>query len=275
MLPAPPATTAPLPPPRPSTTASAAPAAPPPRPAEARPTGEKKDEKKDEKKERGLEWLWLSGEGGLQYLSLTTLSSEGRLVPGIEKTSATGPFGGVAAGIRLWILAIGLRARAAQFDQFMYWSLNPELRIHFGNQGFQPYLLLSGGYSALGSLDKNTLSNQAGATVRGFNIRAGFGLDAYLTDTITLGLLGTGEVTAMTRPGVSASDLDVNKQIEGQGSIDTSDPAKAQAQLEAQRAEAEAKAARVDGSGVGLAGSLSVVLGLHFLPGYSGLPGGS
>jgi hypothetical protein len=184
------------------------------------------------------------------------------LIPGIEKTAVTGPLGGVAAGFRLWILTVGARARVAQFDKFMYWSLDPEVTIHFSTQGVQPYLLFGAGYSALGSLDQGSLSSQAGAKVRGFNVRAGFGLDFYVTHTISLGLLGTGEVTAMTRPGVSASDLQVNGQTGG--TVDTSNPQQTQAQAEAARAEAEAKAAKVDGSGVGLAGALSVVLGLHF-----------
>lgn len=251
--------------------ASARPVQPPPPPEQRRAPpvasgdgGTKKDDgKKDEgDKERGWEWLWLSGEGGVQHLSLTTLQSEGTLTPGIEKSAVTGPFAGVAAGFRLWILTVGARARAAQFNQFMYWSLDPEVTLHFGTQGVQPYLLFGAGYSALGSLDQGSLSNQAGAKIRGFNVRAGFGLDVYVTHTISLGLLGTGEVTAMTRPGVSASDLQVSGQTGG--NIDTSNPQQSQAQAEAARAEAEAKAAKVDGSGVGLAGALSVVLGLHF-----------
>lgn len=255
-----PASARPAPTPRPTT---APPAAPPPSTAAPPPSAAPPSEKKDDA--RGWEWLWLSGEGGLQYLSLTTLSSKGSLVPGIKKESAMGPMGGLAAGIRLFYFTIGLHARAANLSQYMYWSLDPELGIHFGSGDIQPYLLFGAGYSALGSLDSSSISSQSGVKVRGFNLRAGFGLDYYVTHTISLGVLGTGEITAMTRPGVSASDLDVAGKVQGQTPpANTNDPQ----QLEAQRAQLEAQAAaesaKVDGSGVGVAAALTLVLGFHF-----------
>lgn len=59
-------------------------------------------------------------------------------------------------------------------------------------------------------------------------------------------------------------EMSLSGSTGAQGGVDTNDPEKAQGDVAALKAAADAKAARIDGSGVGLAGALSIVLGLHF-----------
>lgn len=204
----------------------------------------------EKKEERGWEWFWLSGEGGIQYLGLESLSSD-HLVPGTKSSADTGPMMGMALGIRLFIVTLGVRARYAFLNHYNYWSVDPEIGLRFGWGSVQPYLLLGGGYSALGAFESGSPANNFGAKIRGFNIRAGAGLDFYVSDHVSLGLLGTAEIVAMTRPGVTQSDLQVNTNV------NTNDPNAAQSQAAAQEA-------KLEGSSLGVSLVGSAVLGFHF-----------
>lgn len=110
------------------------------------------------KKKQGWEWFWLSGEGGIQYLGLESLSSN-HLVPGTKSSSDTRPMMGMALGIRLFIVTLGVRARYAFLNQYNYWSVDPEIGLRFGWGDVQPYLLLGGGYSALGAFRSGSPAN--------------------------------------------------------------------------------------------------------------------
>jgi hypothetical protein len=215
-----------------------------------------KDKEKDSG--RGLEFLWINVEGGVQHLGLQTLSSKGSLVPGIVKTSELGPMTGLGVGVRLFFLTLGLRGRIGIYDEYNYVSLNPEVGLHFKiTDNVEFALSLSGGYSALGGFKANNLLDSSVVNVRGFNVRAGLNLDYYFSHFFSLGVMGTAEVLAMTRPGVSVSSIK-DASANTNTNISTSqDAAAAEAQLQQQ-------AALVEGSGVGVAFTGSMVFGVHF-----------
>jgi len=81
-------------------------------------------------------------------------------------------------------------------------------------------------------------------SIRGYNVRGGLGLDVYLSDLFSIGANLTGEVLALTRPGVDPTKLNLNGNTSSN--------------------EAKAKVYAADGSSVGSAVSLTAVAGLHF-----------
>jgi hypothetical protein len=93
----------------------------------------------------------------------------------------------------------------------------------------------------MGSPDTDPLSRRA--DIGGYYGRLGGGVDVYLTEVFSVGATVTGEVVALSRPGVNVDDVQ-----------NTGAPASA-------RAEA---VYRADGSAVGFGVTGTAVLGLHF-----------
>lgn len=190
---------------------------------------------------RGLEWFYLNVEGGYQVLGLETVSAS-NLSYGTSKTKDAGPMIGAGMGIRLLFLTIGARARMGMFEQYKATTLNAEVGLHLPIGSVEPYFALGGGYAFLGSLDSARWGS-SDVSVRGWDVRAGFGLDYYVTPVFSIGGNLTGEMLGLSRPGVKLSTA-----ASQPGGLD---PA----------AQAIAKA---DGSSIGASVTASAVLGLHF-----------
>ncbi len=204
---------------------------------------------------RGLEFVWLNAEAGYQILGLQTLRANNLVDAGIAKTSQNGPVIGAAVGLRFVFLTLGARFRLAKFDQWQVWTVGPELglRIPLGN--LEPHFMVGGGYASLGTFDAKSTSvdlKGAGVQIHGWNVRAGFGLDYYVTPVVSFGALATGDMLFLTRPGVSPSKL----ASAGQAPAPGTDPAVVQAQAQTLYA--------ADGSSMGTAATLTAVVGLHF-----------
>lgn len=197
---------------------------------------------------RGLEFVWLNGEVGMQHLGLQTFKANDIVDANVVKTTQTGPVYGVGAGVRLVFLTVGARFRLANFDQYQLWTLAGELGIRIPLGDLEPYFTLGGGYAKLGSFDANQLSSSgidAGAVdITGYTIRGGFGIDYYLSSAFSLGVNLTGDVVGLTRPGVDPRKISTG----GTGSS----------------AQASAEVYAADGSSVGVGGTLTAVAGLHF-----------
>jgi hypothetical protein len=174
---------------------------------------------------RGLEFFWLNGEIGATHLGLQTLSGDNLVDDQIE-TQQTGLVYGGGLGLRLIFITLGARFRMASLPDWQLWTLNAEagLRIPLGS--LEPYFTLGGGYASLAAVD----ADEVGAT--GFDVRGGFGLDIYLTEIFSLGGNLTGDVLFLSRPEVGSAA-----------------PGTTYAQ---------------SGSSIGAAGTLTLVVGLHF-----------
>jgi hypothetical protein len=196
---------------------------------------------------RGLEWIYFNVEGGYEYLGLQTFKSDGLTYADTVGTSAGGPMIGAGAGIRLIFITLGGRARLGMFDQWNVATINAELGIHIPIGDVEPYFTFGGGYAFLGAMDAGNWGGDA--SIRGWDARAGFGLDYYVTPTFSIGGNLTGEALFLSRPGV-----DLSAAATGSGSTGQ-DP-----QLDA----ASQKVAEADGSSIGAAFTGSAVLGLHF-----------
>ncbi len=195
---------------------------------------------------RGLEFFWINGEVGFEYLGLQTFSANDLVDSGLVATTQSGPMFGGGLGLRLVFLTVGPRFRFAKFSEWDHWTLNAELGLHVPVGRFEPYFTFSGGYATVGSLASNNIVNSDDVDISGWDLRGGAGLDIYLSKMFTVGATVTGEVLFLTRPGVDpAAFTNANAQA-------SNDEASVQAVYEA------------DGSSVGAATTASFVVGLHF-----------
>src|SRR5262249_43552112 len=142
---------------------------------------------------RGLEFVYLDAEAGLQQVGLRTLHTN-NLVPEQARTSDTGAMFGVGAGLRLVVLTIGPRFRIGDFSDWDLWSLNGELGIHLPLGNVEPHFTFGAGYSKLGNATANGLTSDENVHIRGYNVRLGFGIDYYVTHAFTIGANLSGEM---------------------------------------------------------------------------------
>ncbi len=190
---------------------------------------------------RGLEFVWLNGEAGAEYLGLETLKSK-QLVDGgaVAKSKGLGAMYGAGLGARLLAFTFGARFRFANFEDYQLWTLNAEAGFHIPLGRLEPYTSVSVGYASLGDFkhsDRDLFTATSTVRANGVNARLGAGLDYYVTNTLSIGANLTGEVLFLDRSAGPAAPL----------------PTGAAASVYAEH-----------GSGIGLAGTLSAVAGLHF-----------
>ncbi|MBN1612619.1 MAG: hypothetical protein JW940_38670 [Polyangiaceae bacterium] len=200
---------------------------------------------------RGLEFFWLNVEGGAEQVGLQTFTANHLVDAEFVETTHLGPLFGAGLGLRLMFLTIGPRFRLANFSSFALWTLDGEVGFHVPIGVVEPYVTLSGGYAALGSLDSaNGVSglNMGEVTISGWNVRGGVGLDLYLAPAVSIGANLTGEALILTRPGVTPQKL--------QSASSASTPSGAQ--------QTAADIYAADGSSVGAGATLTGVIGLHF-----------
>ena len=193
---------------------------------------------------RGLEFVWLNGEVGAEYLGLETFKSK-QLVDGgpVAKSKGLGAAYGAGLGARLLAFTFGARFRFANFEDYQLWTLNAEAGFHIPLGRLEPYGTLGVGYASLGDFkhkDRDPLTAPVDLKANGLDARIGAGLDYYVTNTLSVGANLTGEVLFLGRSAYSGSQA---TQI---GSIPLTG------------------AYSQHGSGIGLGGTLSAVVGLHF-----------
>ena len=201
-------------------------------------TPEKELEEADrEDSGRGLEWIWLNAEVGTEHLGLQTLKANDLLDPKLVKTSQTGLVYGAGVGVRILVFTAGARFRVGSFSEWQLWTLNLEggLRIPIGS--LEPYFTVGGGYASLGSFS-TTAPASSKADVKGFNARAGVGLDYYLSNTFSVGGNLTGDLLFLSRSKVAEADSSMSGD--------------------------EAAVYGKDGSSIGAGATLTAVVGLHF-----------
>ncbi len=184
---------------------------------------------------RGLEFVWLNAEVGPEYLGLQTLRDKHLVDASSLDSKGAGMSYGAGVGVRLLVFTFGARFRLGNFSDYQLWTLNAEAGMHFPLGRVEPYLTLGGGYASLGDYDTSKLAVRPN-NAHGFDARAGFGVDVYLSNTFSVGGNLTGDVLFLSRSASAPSA--------------TADPSLAVYDQ--------------DGSGIGVGGAVTAVLGLHF-----------
>jgi len=223
----------------------AAPGAPPPGGYYAPPPASTSSSDESEDSGLGLEWVWLNADVGVSYVNMTSFD-ESQL--SLQQTSGTGPTFGVAAGVRLFFLTLGIRGRNTQLSSLgSLWELDAEAALHMRIWHIDPYFGVRGGYAFIGSLSSDSVQAAAGTappdvSVHGFNVGPTLGIDVYLSSLVSIGGEGDLEFLFLQRPpaplpaGVTAASLPAQYQALYQNS----------------------------GSSVGLGAGATAHLGIHF-----------
>lgn len=203
---------------------------------------------------RGLEFFWFNIEAGAEQVGLQTFDANSLVDADFVETNHFGASFGAGLGIRLIYLTLGPRVRLGRFESFDLWTFNGEVGFHVPIGIIEPYFTFGGGYAMLSSLGKTDTSDSLSldeVSIRGWNARTGFGVDVYVTPVASVGANLTGELLGLTRPGVSAADL--------QRAASPETPA-----TQEQAAETAERIYEADGSSFGGAVTLTAVVGLHF-----------
>jgi hypothetical protein len=159
----------------------------------------------EEKKDNGriFEIVWANVEGGFSYVNMNQLSSKNLA---LQNTSSAGGLFGFGAGIRLFILTLGVRARLNQLSAFSFWEVNGELGFHIPAGHWDPYLALHGGYTFSGALDSATTVNTSASTtpgnvdIHGADAGLSIGADYYFLKVLSAGFDVTGQALFLSRP---------------------------------------------------------------------------
>lgn len=186
---------------------------------------------------RGLEYVWLNAEVGGQHVGLQTLK-DGGLVDGNEvKNTQTGLTYGGGVGLRILNYTAGVRFRMGQFGNWQLWTLDAEGQFRIPIGRLEPYVTLGGGYAKVAGFDSDS-SIVSDLSIGGFNVRVAAGLDYYVSNMFSVGANLSGDMLVLSRGAIRQPT--------------TSDPPE------------EAAFYADDGSSIGAAGTLTLVLGLHF-----------
>lgn len=151
---------------------------------------------------RGLEFFYVNVEGGVQHVGIGTLSSDNMLDSSIADTTQTGPMFGAGLGVRLLFITVGPRFRLAHFGGFDMWTLGAEVAMRFPLGSIEPYFGVGGGYASLGSFEGSSAVKPGDVHARGFDVRAGGGLDYYVTPVFSVGANVSVDLLGLTRPAV-------------------------------------------------------------------------
>jgi len=199
---------------------------------------------------RGLDFVWLNAEGGFGFLGLQSFQANDLVDQGWVKSRQEGPVFGMGAGIYLAKFSLGARFRLGTFDNWQLFTLNAEAGLHLPvHPVLEPYFTFGGGYVGIGRFEPGDTGidlKGAGVAIRGFNARAGFGLDVFVSKVVSLGANLTGEVLFLSRAAVDPDEL----------LDDPNNPSPDE--------ERAAELYSADGSSIGTAGTLTGVIGLHF-----------
>ncbi len=211
-------------------------------------TAQHLDESEQDDSERGNTWFWFDIEGGFQHVGLETFNAEEKsLTTGFESNKGSGGFIGTGLGARLVYVTIGPRLRVGFFPEWHMFSIGGEVGLRFPLGRLEPFGFLGAGYTMLGNLSGDLHSVPDSIAIRGFNLRAGAGLDFFPIKWLSVGGGFSWELLGLYRPGVDATTL---AKIEA---LATTPTAKARAQELAE-----------DGSGYGTGVTIAARVGLHF-----------
>jgi len=209
-------------------------------------------QKKDSK--RGLEWLYVDVNGGWQIVGLRTFNlDEENFTGGFIATESQGFVMGAGVGVRLIFVTLGARARVGLFDAWDLFSVGGELGMRLPLGNLEPNFNLGAGYTALGSFQSSVKSGAVtnaldNTDISGFYVRAGAGLDYYITPTFSVGAVASFEVLGLKRPSLNPAQI---SDLKADSSL-----------TDVQKRKADLLA--LEGTSYGAGGTAMAVLGLHF-----------
>jgi hypothetical protein len=208
-------------------------------------TEAKLDEAQKKDSGRGLEWIWLNAEFGFEHLGLQTFHANQLVDASIVGTTQTGLMYGAGLGVRLVFITLGARFRFSTFDAFDLWTLNGELGLRIPLGKLEPHFSIGAGFASVGSFASSDLGgvNRDQVHITGYDVRAGGGLDYYVTPIFSVGAAISFEMLGLTRPGVTFNEA---TNAANGGTV------------------AQYEVYRVDRSSLGSAFTGTLVLGLHF-----------
>ncbi len=174
-------------------------------------TEQRLDESKQEDSGRGLEFLYVTAQGGYAYDALQSLNKSNPLL--MTNTNMGGAMIGAEAGIRLLFFTLGARFRYEMLTgndgatppqpvSLNLYQLDLVAGFHVQAGKWDPYVSVHGGFSAIGNVDKNNLSSTVVNTLppgvsstdisnnistKGGNVGIGFGADYYLVRFLSIG----------------------------------------------------------------------------------------
>ncbi len=161
--------------------------------------------------------VWLDAEAGIASTNLDTFTENFHAFSvGFLPRSGVGPSFGAGAGVRLVFVTLGLRGRVASFTDsdpthdvhgWTMASLDGELGFRAPLGRLEPYMTLAAGYTTLGGLGDAVHGLSSGIDVNGFDTRVAIGFDYFLGKNVSLGLNGSAELLALTRPGVPVREI--------------------------------------------------------------------
>jgi hypothetical protein len=176
-----------------------------PAPVEAPPSATEQQLSRADREDagRGLEFVFLDAEGGVQHLGLETLHGSELVDGDLIHSTGTGALFGAGAGLRLIFLTAGARFRLENFSDYRLWTLGLEFGLRIPMGALEPYFTLSGGYASLGAFDTAALGaagvGVTGLSARGFDLRGGGGVDYYLGPTLSVGANLSGDLLFLSR----------------------------------------------------------------------------
>jgi hypothetical protein len=169
----------------------------------------------------GLEWVYITAGGGGAYTNMSSLSASNLQVQ--QSTSTGGEFD-VGAGVRLFFLSVGVRARDLQLSAFNLWELDAEAALHMRIWHIDPYFGARGGYVTVGGLNSGSVAAAMSAgtnttsdvNVHGFNVGPMFGIDVYFSSLFSVGAEVNAEFLILERPPVAIpSTVQMAQQASG------------------------------------------------------------
>jgi hypothetical protein len=215
------------------------------------------DKAKQEDSGLGLEWVYANADIGASYVDMKSFS-ESQLA--VVDSKSGGLAWGVGAGVRLFILTIGVRVR--NHTGLGLWQVMGEVGLHPLRAHFDPYFVLRGGYDTVGTLSQSvdvatmggsTVSTNGDVQVHGGNGGLALGFDYYLASLISLGAEASGDVLFLSRPAAPLPALTAQQQA-----ALNADPQAQMAYQQAQQLHSQS------GSSVGFGATFTAHVGIHF-----------
>jgi hypothetical protein len=164
---------------------------------------------------RGLEFVWLNAEIGVQHLGLETFSGKDLVGPDVIHRKFTSLIAGAGLGARIVFLTVGARFRYGYAKDLKHFTVGAEGAVHWPFGALEPYAGLGAGYARV--LERTRTGNLAAGTdtkpnsIAGLDARLFGGLDYYLTNLFSVGANVSGDALLLFRSSSdgAASDTDV------------------------------------------------------------------
>jgi hypothetical protein len=161
---------------------------------------------------RGLEFVWLNGELGVQHLGLETFSGNDLLGADVPKRKFTSLIAGAGLGARIVFLTVGARFRYGHAKDFKHFTVGLEGAVHWPFGALEPYGGLGVGYARVLKLERIALDPQrsdsaysSSQPIAGLDARLFGGVDYYLTNMFSVGANLSGDVLFLFRSSDAAA----------------------------------------------------------------------